>query len=924
MPVVDAWQRFREAIAERNRMLGAEAARAWLDLDALLTTIGDAYEGAETLNGGGDLKSLADGFAQTALVLLEEPAAALRLHKPDTRFIRALEDWAAQASDLVRMLPADAPVSSRDLAALIGGDASRWLRWSKGKGAAVRPLRMREILQSALTRRLNARSRLDGELALGLARAVALAIQPWHAVEQRLLRGVAGTTSDDAAWIAGRRQWRKEVAALRAWMQVRAQRFEAWLAGEPAALGRALLARKRPLRPERLESLTQRYERRFAFWSRQLRAVASVLDSDLDVHRLAAGVFQEARSAVESVSEEREAVVAELDAVIAWLEAWRGGQRGAAFPPASARLISSDDHLAVWQRELAAHARDRLAESRETVEPKHAQPGRRRQWKIVQPRQLFLQACGGASRRAAAQAFRETEALHRAIIREIERSREVVRFAMETAAQDPEAGERIADEGTANALSLVREQRLQSPDTPALTDRALARSAALALLQYQISVDKGRLGLWTHLARESGQNAFGRGLRLLLQGTRIAAGWTWEHTRSSYQFLLARIGWLPGATRAPKPVERSARLDSVMAIESAAPDLPMLYQRLFRIAPVEDPRFLIGRDAEMAALAEARDLWMRGKSAPVILLGARGSGKTSLLNCAESLVFSGVPVVRTHFGERLYRPEEIDAFLAGACGLPQGLPVADELNREPRVIIVEETERAYLRTMDGFDGLAYLADLIQATGRRVLWILSVNQHAFALLNRALRFGDAFLYRINAVHVAREQLRNAILVRHNLSGMRLSFLPPPAGDPRFEQARQWLGLQGDAQDMFFDALYGQSEGVFRSALQLWQKYIDRVEGGVLSMRFPLEPDFEPILREIHDGDAFVLHAILEHGSLTAPELAAALEMRESAAESALERLLARELLEPEPAAAGLRVRPEAGRIVTEALHRRNLV
>ena len=38
---------------------------------------------------------------------------------------------------------------------------------------------------------------------------------------------------------------------------------------------------------------------------------------------------------------------------------------------------------------------------------------------------------------------------------------------------------------------------------------------------------------------------------------------------------------------------------------------------------------------------------------------------------------------------------------------------------------------------------------------------------------------------------------------------------------------------------------------------------------------------------------------------------------------LERLMALEILEPDPAGPGFRIRPEAGRAVREALHSRNL-
>jgi len=247
----------------------------------------------------------------------------------------------------------------------------------------------------------------------------------------------------------------------------------------------------------------------------------------------------------------------------------------------------------------------------------------------------------------------------------------------------------------------------------------------------------------------------------------------------------------------------------------------------------------------------------------------------------------------------------------------------EALTQQRRVIMIEELERTFIRRMNGFEALHALLELISQSWRSTLWVLSLNETAFRYLNAAVGFGRFFSYRINAMSVRQEDLQSAILLRHNLSGYRLEFAPPPEGDPRVSRLRRTLGLQQDPQQLFFESLYRQSEGIFRSAFELWQHYIERVEGGVLHVRQPVDPDYEPLIVVLTAEDYFTLQAILQHGGLTSAAHAEIFGESEDVSRSRLERLKALEILEPDPGAPGLRVRPEAGRLVREALHRQNL-
>ncbi len=137
-------------------------------------------------------------------------------------------------------------------------------------------------------------------------------------------------------------------------------------------------------------------------------------------------------------------------------------------------------------------------------------------------------------------------------------------------------------------------------------------------------------------------------------------------------------------------------------------------------------------------------------------------------------------------------------------------------------------------------------------------------------------------------------------------------------------RQWLGIERDPEKMFLDALYEQSGGVFRSAFELWQGCIERVEAGVVEMRQPLVPNYSRLQLALDSMDYFTLVAIMQHGSTTDSEVAEVLCEPVNISRMRLDRLLAIEILEDDPIYPGVRIRPEARRFVTEALIRVNLL
>jgi len=305
-------------------------------------------------------------------------------------------------------------------------------------------------------------------------------------------------------------------------------------------------------------------------------------------------------------------------------------------------------------------------------------------------------------------------------------------------------------------------------------------------------------------------------------------------------------------------------------------------------------------------------------------LPSRGSGKTSLINCALERDLEGLEVIRGEFKERLTTESEFTTFLTSLTGANSPQHLLQFFSERRRVVILEELERTFLRQVGCYAALRALQRFIAATCSSTLWILVVNQVSFKFLDATVRLGESFSHRLDAASASRDALRQAIMLRHNLSGLRLQFGLPPSENPFRGRIKALFRGQVDPEASFFDTLAKESAGVFRTAFDIWLGQIERVESGLLYMKALVSPDLSPLIRALDVTDLFTLVAILQHGSLTPEEHASIFQKPVMTSLSQIDGLVAREIVEADPGRPGFRVRPEALRVVHEALYRRNLL
>ena len=922
----DIWNQLRTEVQTRNSRLEAEYRAAWGDLSALLHDASIAVQNeVRSTIAPGQISAL-EGFLNDAGQRLAFDAIkTFRKIRPQERALAALDAHESGLEDLVRRLPETVVVSGRELVDALGPERfSRLSAYWMGRRERI-DLPLRAVLQAHCIDEAERRAGLDGAFFLALSQVSLALLSPWQDLRRITLRGFAGQEIDEGEfdqeirprWLAGIKELEQRAAAALA-------RLQAAAAEGLERLYRRMRKRgKRVLKADGKKKIWKRQER-FSYWSRQQRAVRATIDLESHLGGLAAGLLQSASSAIDGLDAEHADVLDEIGAVTAWLEQALAGAPSGEFPPPSARLHSAGDRAGSWRHAAEVSARALLPSSVETVHPRDALPSWRAPWRHAEPLSAFLAGLVAAGQPIVAEGFRQTEAEHRSVIREIERAREVVTFSLETARAEPGTGAVIAREGMTNAMSLVTYQRQTAIAPRALAERHFVAAIASTLLASNARLELRRLGLWTQLASQSGTRAVRTLYHITLRQLAAGGQWVREAVRAFSHWVLLKVGWETPPITAEAPVIARGYLNDLLNLQASGRDLPLIYRRLFRLAPVEDPRFLIGREEEVSALTGARDLWQANRAVAVLLVGARGSGKTSLLNCAQASVFRGDDIVRGQFSERIGSRQGMREFLGRLLDAPPGTDVVEVLRKRRSVVILEELERTFLRRINGFDGLHELIGVVSATSRSTLWLLGLNQHSYAYLQAAVGLGQYFSHKINAMAIAPEYLKSAILLRHNLSGLRLQYPLVARSSPRVERMREMLGLQREAEDLYFEALYRQSQGIFRSAFELWQRYMERAEGGVLYMKHPIEPDAEPLIAQFTQDDLFTFQAILQHGSLTEGDHASIFECPVEKSRVRLDKLAALEYLEPDPSGPGLRVKPEAGRTVHTALHRLNLI
>jgi hypothetical protein len=920
--LADVWPDFAAGLDTAHARLQQELEDCWRDaqktLDSQLRQLQDM-----TWKAPSELLAYQAERAKAARLLLREPLNQWEQRRPYKRAMLALDSYDRSLEELVRTLPESVDVTGPQAIELLGRLVSKrfarrfgWIRYKEHS------LPIKAIVAVEIKRLSLRRVKTQGEYLLILAKAIQQLRRDWKVRREALDNAVQGEPSRKPEAETLKREMmnyasfvRQAESALSEWGK--------WPEITKQSLaGRILhgVVWRRKVKSsgsgdERTASLTH--------WGEQLRSIEFEIGFERALERCEDSILNLTRGSLDSLAQERANLLAEVDEFSGWLQRRLADDKQVDVPSPRTDLIPSASRLA----ELDAGLKDALQTLPPTVRIMakfSALPNRRIKVKELHPAETAYEAFERSGRDKIRAILQAVEAEHLWIARKIEQAREVVAFGMGTDGESQRRDPQIVHESLQNAISLLEFHRNETSTGLKEPDALLTRVMASVFAENRLILSRNRLGALAYLGQQSSRQALSTVSRNGIDLGKRAIGLSYGMLNDLGQKFLVYIGWLPEKAAGVSEVVKRPFLPQEFTVDLSEKELPAIYRRLFRFEAVQDPRFLVGRRLEMEAIAEARTMWESGRPVAVLIIGERGSGKTSLINCAMKRPLTGLEIVRGEFTERMSTAVQLRVFLSRLLGIDDHAQLELALNERRRVLILEEMERLFLRQIGHYAAIRELQRLIAATCNTTLWVVATNQIAFRFLDATVSLGSSFSLRINAASAAHDELRNAILYRHNLSGLRLQFSLPPEDLTILNRIRNRLRGQASPEKIFFDQLSLESAGVFRTAFEIWLGQIDVAQAGALLMKPLVTADLTPVVKALDTDDLFTLVAVLQHGSLTPDEYATIFQKSLAASQAQIDKLLVREIIENDPNRIGFRVRPEALRVVKEALYRRNLL
>ncbi len=311
--------------------------------------------------------------------------------------------------------------------------------------------------------------------------------------------------------------------------------------------------------------------------------------------------------------------------------------------------------------------------------------------------------------------------------------------------------------------------------------------------------------------------------------------------------------------------------DFLTETENAINKLPYVYQRLFKIEPLEDEKFYEHRPDELNALRHAYDNWKAGHYAPAVLVGEKGSGVTTTINFFLKNDTLRDELIRSDIDQTITNEEGIIKYFGNLfrMNLRDMNDVINAFNttENKRIIILENIQHLYLRKIGGFKALKLLFEVMSATSRNVFWLLTSNLYAWQYLERVLNISDYFAYTVKLNPLTDEQIVDIILKRHRVSGYNILFYGSP--DDLQNKTFQKLTImqqQASLKERYFSELNRFAKSNLSISLFFWMRSTREVENNTITIGSLEGLDFS-FLQAISDEKIFTLYSILIHDGLT---------------------------------------------------------
>lgn len=322
--------------------------------------------------------------------------------------------------------------------------------------------------------------------------------------------------------------------------------------------------------------------------------------------------------------------------------------------------------------------------------------------------------------------------------------------------------------------------------------------------------------------------------------------------------------------------------------------IPEGYARLFSLQPVREHRLFTAWRPELEAIRRAERAWLEGDFGSVLVVGAHGSGRTSLLNLTE--VELAVPRVVRPEPSSGWRDSGLDAALAQELGCrAQRRSVLKALRKVRTAVLLDDLEQWFTPDEAGLRALTSFLDLLQRSRDTVFWIATTTHAALRLCEESTPVRASFARVLEFGPLPHDQVRAAILTRHALSGRDLI----PARPLPLRVLGRLSGT--DEVTWTFRVLTRLSDGNLSKAMTLWLRAVELVDDhGVTPQTARMLSVGLPPFRELDPIQIGMLLAVLRWGGASPRRLAESLGVAPHVVAQHANFLRAAGLLEPQDA------------------------
>lgn len=343
----------------------------------------------------------------------------------------------------------------------------------------------------------------------------------------------------------------------------------------------------------------------------------------------------------------------------------------------------------------------------------------------------------------------------------------------------------------------------------------------------------------------------------------------WIFLRDNFGLARAKLGLKPAETH-----DWIGALDNA-TVEFAQRNIPPLYKRVFRFDPLGDEEFFVSRDESLGYIRDAEKRWALGLPSSIGIYGPGGSGKTSLVTCAQQRFFQGSKVFVNTMERYPSDTNELIKQMVTHFQLKISIPpkdiedLANLINKNvgPAVAIVEGANLLFTRSMNGFKIIDSFFDLVARTRPAILWIITMSEEAWRYLDAVKRISGYFTCVINARNMDREDLERVIMVRHEITGYELEFASQENHSNFFHWKKRKTPeeVQNNLRKRFFDDLHRATDGNLFASIYYWlcAAEFQGEEKVRIQVLKPLEMG---AIRSLNHGQAACLVAALQQGML----------------------------------------------------------